>query len=190
MALINLAILLINRVRIAIGLLAIQFFLVFVLTLPTQPMRSILARLAGGVIVSLILYSADRRFSKGRSFSGEVALPRSFWFRLITGLIVLLVAWAFANQYNLEIASISGNVFLAAVLNICMGVLMLGLYQSPLEAAVGMLTLLIGFDLFYGSIEPSLAIIALLISIQLIIGLATSYILSVSHHLALSDEAQ
>jgi hypothetical protein len=190
MALVSLSILLLNRIQIGIGLLAFQYLLAFFLTLPVLSLRSIIARLVGGIVVSLILLTAERRFSRGLAFSVEITLPRSYWFRLITALIVLFVAWAFAYQYGGALTSLDANVFLAAVFNICMGFLMLGLYQSPLEAAVGMLTLLIGFDLFYGGIEPSLAIVALLISIQLIIGLATSYILSVAHHSTIGREGQ
>jgi hypothetical protein len=79
-------------------------------------------------------------------------------------------------------ASLNANVFLGALFNICLGLLMVGLYQSPLEAAIGLLTLFIGFDLFYGSIEPSLAIVVLMISLQLIISLATSYMMSIAQN--------
>ena len=187
-ACVSLAIILVNRIRVAIALLAFQYVLAFTISLYVQPVRSIGARLIGGVIVCLILITAERRFSQGDSFIQTDSLPRSAWFRLITSLIVILVALALAIQNEKAIASIDANVFRGAVFNICMGLLMIGLYQTPLEAAIGLLTLLIGFDLFYGGIEPSLAIIVLLISLQLIISLATSYIMSIAHSVALHEE--
>jgi len=187
-ACVSLAIILVNRIRVAIALLAFQYVLAFTISLYVQPVRSIGARLIGGVIVCLILITAERRFSQGDSFIHTDALPRSAWFRLITSLIVILVALALAIQNENAIASIDANVFRGAVFNICLGLLMIGLYQTPLEAAIGLLTLLIGFDLFYGGIEPSLAIIVLLISLQLIISLATSYIMSIAHSVALHEE--
>ncbi|TFH35533.1 MAG: hypothetical protein E4G99_07085 [Anaerolineales bacterium] len=187
---VNLAILLVNRVRLAIGLLAIQYVLASVISLPAQPLRSVLARLLGGLIVCLILITVERKFPKGGTFIHADALPRSLWFRMTIALIVILVAWAFANQSEGLLASVEASVLLGAVLNICMGLLMLGLYQSPLEAAIGLLTLLIGFDLFYGSIEPALTIVALMVSIHLIIALATSYIISVAHYAASMDEGR
>ena len=187
-ACVSLAIILVNRIRVAIALLAFQYVLAFTISLYVQPVRSIGARLIGGVIVCLILFTAERRFSQGDLFIHTDALPRSAWFRLITSLIVILVALALAIQNENAIASIDANVFRGAVFNICLGLLMIGLYQTPLEAAIGLLTLLIGFDLFYGGIEPSLAIIVLLISLQLIISLATSYIMSIAHSVALHEE--
>lgn len=187
MACANLAILLLNKTRIAIGLLVSQYIFAFLISLPVLPIRTLLARLIGGLLVCMILLTSVRRFSRGGTFIRANSLPRSIWFRIITSLIVFIVAWAFAYQYQTVPSSIGINVFMGAIFNICLGSLMLGLYQSPLEAAIGLLTLLIGFDLFYGGIEPSLAIVVLMISIQLIISLATSYIMSIAHNTALPE---
>jgi hypothetical protein len=188
MAAVNLAILLLNRIRVAIALLVVQYLLAFAVSFSTQPLRTILARLIGGLLVCLILYTSQHRFSRGLTFIHADALPRSTWFRLITSLIVVLVAIAIASQNQQIPTTFEANIFLGAVINLCMGALMVGLYQTPLEAAIGLLTLLIGFDLFYGAIEPSLAIVALLISIQVIIALATSYIMSITHNQVLQEE--
>jgi hypothetical protein len=189
MAALSLAILLLSRIRIAIVLLVVQYFLAFAISSSTQPLRTILARLVGGFLVCLILFTSQRRFSRGLTFIHANVLPRSPWFRLITSMIVVLVAIAIAFQTNQFSATFEANIFLGAVINLCMGALMLGLYQTPLEAAIGLLTLLIGFDLFYGAIEPSLAIVALLISIQVIIALATSYIMSITHNKVIQEES-
>jgi hypothetical protein len=181
MASTSVAILLLNRIRLATGLLLAQYFLAFLISLPVLPVRTLAARLIGGILVCVILFTSDRRFRGGGTFQQSESLPRSFWFRLITSLIVFIVAWAFANQNQASQPILARYVFLGAIFNICFGTLMLGLYQSPLEATIGLLTLLIGFDLFYGSVEPSLAIVVLMISIQLIISLATSYIMSITY---------
>jgi hypothetical protein len=181
MAGIGVAILLLNRIRLAIGLLLIQYLLAFIISLPILPVRTLLAHIIGGILVCVILFTSDRRFRRGGLIQHSKSLPRSFWFRFITSMIVFIVAWAFANQYQASQPGLARNVFLGAIINICYGTLLLGLYQSPLEAAIGLLTLLIGFNLFYGLVEPSLAIVVLMISIQLIISLATSYIMSVAY---------
>jgi hypothetical protein len=188
MATVCLAILLLNRIRVAIALLLTQYILAFTVSFSTQPLRTVLSRLIGGALVCLILYSSQRRFTRGLTFIHTDALPRSPWFRMITSMIVVLVAIAIAFQSNQMVATFEANIFLGAMINLCMGALMLGLYQTPIEAAIGLLTLLIGFDLFYGAIEPSLAIVALLISIQVIIALATSYIMSITHNKVIQEE--
>jgi hypothetical protein len=177
----SVAILLMNRIRLAIGLILIQYILAFLISIPVLPIRTLVARIIGGILVCVILFTSDRRFQQRGLNQHSESLPRSFSFRLITSMIVFIVAWAFANQYQISQPSLASNVFLGAIFNICFGALLLGLYQSPLEAAIGLLTLLIGFDLFYGGVEPSLAIVVLMISIQLIISLATSYIMSVAY---------
>jgi len=190
MAAVSLSILLVDRIRVAIGLLAVQYVLAFVISLSFQPIRSVGARLIGGIVVFMLLMTAERRFSQGATFIQTAVLPRSLWFRIVTSFIVVLVAWAFATQAESIAPSVDENIFLGAVFYICLGMLMIGLYQTPLEAGIGLFTLLTGFDLFYGGIEPSLAIVALMISIQLIIALAISYIMSIAHNAAELGEEQ
>lgn len=182
LALTSLAIVLLNRSKVAIGLLLGQYALAFGLSLSAMPMRTLIARLVGGFFVCAILYSAETRFGESVQLRGTRSLPSSLWFRLITSLIVFVVGWAIGRNADSIPTTVNSAVYLGAVLNLCFGLLMLGLYQSPMEAAIGLLTLLIGFDLFYGGIEPSLAIVVLMISFQLIISLAISYILSNLHH--------
>jgi hypothetical protein len=190
MAAVSLSILLVDRIRVAIGLLAVQYVFAFVISLSFQPIRSVSARLIGGIVVFMLLMTAERRFSQGDTFIQTAVLPRSLWFRIVTSFIVVLVAWAFATQAESIAPSVDENIFLGAVFYICLGMLMIGLYQTPLEAGIGLFTLLTGFDLFYGGIEPSLAIVALMISIQLIIALAISYIMSIAHNAAELGEEQ
>ncbi len=188
-AAVNFAILLINRVKPAILLLLAQYVLAFLISFPVLPLRTLLARLIGGILVSAILFTSALRYQSNSHYAVEGPTPRSVWLRSVTSLITVIVAWALGTQNQAIPASINAAIYLGSIFNMCMGSLMVGLYQSPLEAAIGLLTLLIGFDLFYGGIEPSLAIVVLLISLQLIISLATSYILNVTQAYRESTEA-
>jgi cytochrome c biogenesis protein CcdA len=179
--LINYLILLLNRVWLAIGLLWVQYLLAAIVIYPIQPLRTVVARLVGGTLVSMILYTTQRRFSTTSDEASERSLPRSIWFKAMAALIFTLLGWAFAYQSQSTLDSVQYAVRLSSVLNIALGLVMLGLYQEPIEAAIGLLILLIGFDLFYSSIEPSLAILLLMLALQVIIALATSYIMSIKH---------
>jgi cytochrome c biogenesis protein CcdA len=177
----NFLILLLNRVIFSIGLLWIQYVLAAVLMQPVQPVRTLVARLVGGTLICVILFSSERRFTTGLDAQERQSLPRSIWFKAIVALIFTLLGWAFAYQSQDSVESLQYYVRLGSILNIALGLVMLGLYQDAVEAAIGLLILLIGFDLFYSGIEPSLAILLLMLAIQVIIALATSYIMSIRH---------
>jgi hypothetical protein len=62
-----------------------------------------------------------------------------------------------------------------------LGLLNLGLTEEPMNAGMGLLTTLIGFEMFYAAVEPSLAVVALLAGIHFAVALAISY-LALLHH--------
>jgi hypothetical protein len=57
-----------------------------------------------------------------------------------------------------------------------LGLLNLGLTEEPLKAGMGLLTVLIGFEVFYAAVEPALAIVALLAAVEFAVALAVSYL--------------
>ncbi|MFA9489706.1 MAG: hypothetical protein ACERK1_00570, partial [Anaerolineales bacterium] len=57
------------------------------------------------------------------------------------------------------------------------GILILGLFDSAFRVGIGLLVMLAGFDIIYSSVEPSLAIVALLALVHLGIALVVSYLL-------------
>jgi hypothetical protein len=60
-----------------------------------------------------------------------------------------------------------------------LGLLQIGITEEPLRVGAGLLTLLSGFEIAYSSIEPSLAVVALLAAVHLGIALVVSYLLLV-----------
>ena len=69
----------------------------------------------------------------------------------------------------------------AAYSLMALGLLNLGLTEEPINAGMGLLTLLIGFELFYAVLEPALAVVALLAGVQLGIAVAVSYLALLQH---------
>ena len=56
-----------------------------------------------------------------------------------------------------------------------MGVFAIALADEPFKGGLGLLTLITGFELFYSSIEQSLAVVGFLGVVNFMIALAISY---------------
>jgi hypothetical protein len=65
----------------------------------------------------------------------------------------------------------------SAVMILAMGLLQLGLSQEQGAAAIGLLTALAGFEVWYAGLEPSLALRVVLAAIMLGIALVSSILL-------------
>jgi hypothetical protein len=57
-----------------------------------------------------------------------------------------------------------------------LGLLLVGLSETPMQVGFGLLTFLSGFDLFYVALEPSLAVAGLLGAVSFLIALSTAYL--------------
>jgi hypothetical protein len=57
-----------------------------------------------------------------------------------------------------------------------LGLLLVGLSETPMQVGFGLLTFLSAFDLFYVALEPSLAVAGLLGAVSFLIALATAYL--------------
>jgi hypothetical protein len=60
-----------------------------------------------------------------------------------------------------------------------MGVFAIALADEPFKGGLGLLTVIAGFELFYSSIEQSLAVVGLLGVVNFMIALAISYLTTV-----------
>jgi hypothetical protein len=60
-----------------------------------------------------------------------------------------------------------------------LGVLLIGIGETPMQVGLGLLTFLSGFDLFYVALEPSLAVAGLLGGVSFLIALAAAYLRTV-----------
>lgn len=141
-----------------------------------------------GMMVCATLYITARRASGGKSILAgpddeppDQGLPRSRlglesgWpFRLLVALLGLAAAsTAAARQTGL---SATQEVILACFVLCTQGLLALSLTDEPLQGGLGILTVIIGFDLFYSTIEQSLIVVGLLGLVHFAIALAVAYL--------------
>jgi hypothetical protein len=106
----------------------------------------------------------------------RIEFPTNFPFRVIATLMVVVAAWATATQPGFAMPGLSLGLNVACFLLISLGLLNLGLTEEPMNAGLGLLTLLTGFELLYAAVEPSLAVVGLLAAVNFAVALAASYL--------------
>ena len=146
------------------------------------------------VVTSLPLSSGGAKFIAGLVACGiiYIGLSGSGWdeeadhfhpiptgkpFRIGASLLVLLAAIGLTNNISTLMPELLSGVAQGAMMLLATGILFLGLFDSAFRVGIGLLLLLAGFDILYSSVEPSLAVVALLAFIHIGIALVVSYLL-------------
>jgi hypothetical protein len=147
------------------------------------------AKFLVGALVVAILALTGAQLKFGRAEVGEaprpptMATPTNLPFRLAAALMAGAAAWYVAAQPNFKLPGLDTlpAVNSASFLLMTLGLLNIGLTEEPINAGMGLLVLLLGFELFYAAVEPSLAVMALLVGVEFAIALAVSYLALVAH---------
>ena len=173
--------------RLNIIALTTQYF--FVVLLLTRVIRLEVATIKGliGWMICLVFYLTERRASAlEHSSSTEGSAPQQRWrrwvfsarasFFLLAGILVAVAAYTAVLRYPLPETEVPLDISLACYSLGGLGLLLVGLSESPLQVGMGLLTFLSGFDLFYVALEPSLAVAGLLGAVSFLIALATAYL--------------
>jgi hypothetical protein len=142
-----------------------------------QQLRIGLGLLATGALACAILAFGFERAGWPRQGEGLGLVPAGRAFRAATVLLVAAAAWGIAAPHASGIGSLPAGRVTAALMIVAMGLLQLGLSQEQGAAALGLLTTLAGFEVFYTGLEPSLALRAVLAGIMLGIALVSSVLL-------------
>ena len=117
------------------------------------------------------------------------ALPEGRPFRLTLSVFVLMAVLGLTPGVNLPGAEVPRPVIVTALGLIGLGALQLGLSERSLRVCIGLLTVLAGFETLYFILEPSLAVVALLGSVNVVIALIASYLLLVVRQEPSGDKA-
>jgi hypothetical protein len=172
------------------ALLAEYIALGLVLSRFVQPAEAI-AKILTGVFVVAILYLTAQRVQDMQAplqapvkRSGFLGLPLGWGagplglpLRLLAVLLTLLGLVRLFGTYRFALVPID-IAFVACWLG-SMGMLGLILSGDVLRVAEALLTVLVGFDLVYTSLEPDVAVAGLLAALILLAALAFSYLITV-----------
>lgn len=174
--------------RLSLLAFALQALLLALLNTRLLPQGFALLRMLVGGLVALMWYLSARRVRWGgrqyparwwllRPARGErwPLLSASSLLRL---LAVTLVGLVFSRSLGrIALPMLPTDLALLCAWLWLMGLLALALSDEPLRAGFGLLTLLAGFQLFYGALEQSAASVGLLYGLDLCLGLAVSYLI-------------
>jgi hypothetical protein len=186
--LITAGILVVNRDwRLNVIALTVQYF--FVVLLLTRQIRLEVAAVKGliGWLICMVFYLTERRASAlERPAEVKAAIPAQRWqrwvmsarasFNLFAVILVAGAAYSAALRIPLPETEVPRDITLACYLLAGLGLLAIGISESPMQVGFGLLTFLSGFDLFYVAIEPSLAVAGLLGAVSFLIALAAAYL--------------
>ncbi len=167
--------------RLNILALTLQYFLVVLLL--TRLIRPEVAAVKGliGWMICMVFYVTERRVESSAQSQTDAELHASLrarhWmmsarasFSLLAAIMVSVAAYTAALRIPLP--TVPEDISLACYLLAGLGLLLVGLSDTPLQVGLGLLTFVSGFDLFFVALEPSLAVAGLLGALSFAIALA------------------
>jgi len=207
----------VNDWRLGFMALAAQYLLAAVLIAQIAVWQVVVVKIIAGLLSVGILYLTGAEVNFGRKIkeegrtkkeetpattfgqqppsannqplSARFEFPTGLPFRVLAVLMVSIAAWNIATQSDFVLHGIPSWLNVAGYLLIALSLLNLGLTEEPMNAGLGLLTLLTGFGIFYTAVEPSLAVVALLAAVDFVIALAVGY-LAFLHYAAVEVEQE
>jgi len=170
--------------RLSFVALGVQYALAALLIAQIVIWQVVVVKALVGLLVIGIFILTGRQVNYGPTSPTPLRLralaqfefPTGLPFRLLATVMAVVVAWYLASQPELTFPGLSLSLNLASAILITLGLLNLGLTEEPMNAGMGLLTGLMGFEIVYAAVEPSLAIIALLAAVNFGVALAVSYL--------------
>lgn len=175
----SVGLLLVRDWRLSIIFLAVQYLGMFILVLQHWPLGMASVKVVAGWMAAAIL-GMTRSGLPTQGFEEESIWPRGRLFRLFAAGVVGLIVSAATPGVSTIMADAGFAVTSGSLLLIGMGLLHLGITVSILRVAIGLMTVLSGFEILYSAVEGSILVAALLAIINLGLALAGSYLLIAS----------
>jgi hypothetical protein len=167
-----------NR-RLILSVLAVQYIFVAWLVSLSLPPQVTAAKLVAGLFSCTIIAVALVSIGWTDRFMLPRTIPSGIVFRIIAVALVLLVALGIGSNIWSSIPNLSLVASYGATFLFSLGLLQLGFQEEPVKVGIGLLTTLSGFEVVYTTIEPSLAVMALMASVHLGIAVVVSYLLMI-----------
>jgi hypothetical protein len=166
--------------RWSITLLSIQYVAMFVLILQYWPLGMGSVKVVAGWMAAAILGMTRSGLSNENS-NEEDTWPRGRLFRIFAAGIVVIIVAGTTPSVDTIMADAGFAVTTGSLLLIGMGLLHLGITTDILRVAIGLMTVLSGFEIIYSAVEGSVLVAALLAVITLGLALVGSYLLLASN---------
>ena len=152
-----------------------QYFFIGVLftrVFVDRPEMSLLKVLVGWLICGALFLSARIRQSSSER-------PRFHWsadlpFRALSLVMMTVVAYLASQRYTLPF--VPQDLALGCIMLVVLALLFIGTEEDSGVVGVGVLNLLAALDVFYSAQDPGLVVTGLLVMVNLLVGLAISYL--------------
>jgi hypothetical protein len=171
--------------RWSLGLLAAQYFGVFLLLLGHWPLGMATAKLVTGWMAAAALLMT--RLGQAAQLPGESGWPQGRLFRLFSIVLVVLAMISVVPSVPEWLPGITPAQTFAGLVLIGLGALHLGMTLQPARVVIGLLTVLAGFEILYSSVENSVLVAAMISALNLLLALVGSYLMLQSRP---AEEAQ
>ncbi|HOS81094.1 MAG TPA: hypothetical protein PLJ24_12620 [Anaerolineae bacterium] len=137
-----------------------------------RPEMSLLKVLVGWLVCGALFLSARIRQTAGEKphFHWAADLP----FRALSLVMMTVVAYLASQRYTLPF--VPQDLALGCILLAVFALLFIGAEEDAGVVGVGVLNLLAALDLFYSAQDPGLVVTGMLIMVNLLVGLAISYL--------------
>jgi hypothetical protein len=165
-----------DNYRLRLGMLAIQYVCVTNLIALALPLKIAIIKLIAGWLACIVIGITMKQRGWYGVKRGTGALPTGWVFRMIAVLLVSTSAIGMGQFTLFSTLGIERISIASTVLLIGLGLLLIGLTEEPISIGIGLLTIISGFEILYSSLEPSLAMMALLASIHIGIAMTVSII--------------
>jgi len=170
------ALLVLRDWRWMLGLLAALYLAAFILVAQHWPLGMSVVKLVSGWMVIAALGMTRLGLPQPDEEKAPILLEGSA-FRLFGAAIAVLIAVSAGPQIESLTPGIGLPVTIGSLALIGTGLLHLGLTSDILRVALGLLTVLSGFEILYAAVESSILVAALLAVVNLGLALVGSYLL-------------
>lgn len=185
--------LLISDWRFSLVALAVQYIGAFLLVAVSWPLALAVSQLVAGWMAAAVLGMSmiglqGLKGSEARSARKAAGLQRSaisllhvrseLAFQLAAATLIILAISILAGKFATALGGIRPEIAWGCLTLAGMGILKLGFNAKPFPTAVGLLTFLTGFILFYASLETSALVAGLLAVVTLGLALVGAYLVN------------
>ena len=153
--------------RVGLGSFLAQYVGVAALLYAAGFPAAALTRLGVAASAAAILWLTLVRIGWGPRPTQETPLPAGRWFRLSAALLVAVGAWGLSESIAAVFPGLTIAHARVGAMLFGFGLLHLGLTEDPIRWIFALVTCLLGFEIVYAVLEPSLAVQSILASVHL-----------------------
>jgi len=166
-----------NDWRVNLGALAVQYMAAFWLVTRHLPIAMGSVKLIAGWMVVASLGMTRLGLLSLEDTESNI-WPGGQWFKAAMIGVVAVITAGVTFRIEAAIPGMGLPVIAGGILLVGTGVVHLGLTSDLMRVTLGLLTMLMGFEILYAAVESSILVTGLLAVINLGIGIAGSYLMA------------